>query len=454
MPADFSGLRISYHGTVKDVLINGQRYRSESVISASFARSFSYTFEFTFDDERRHFTISKDANSHTLNAFRITKGAAPSADEDVDVADADAVRARYKRVIGNYMARRADLITSNDPDISGRLTGANGGGAPQGVTGSGGEGNNTVAFAGSLSQVALANAERDKARRGAALGQAMALGYGSGARSGGGLSGIAVPGVGLGGFDVWVSGKFAHADSAARDSNLRLLNIGADYKLNPGFLIGALIQLDDVREEDAANASSVEGRGWMAGPYVAMRLHKNAVFDGRVAWGKSNNDADVFGTGFEDSFGSTRWLIKGQVTGDFEYSGLHIAPHAGILYFEDHQEDFVSFLGVFIPDQTVSLGRVTFGPKVSTTVAMANGISVTPHLALEGIWDFDKAEPVSALSGLAEGSTDDLRGRVEGGLKATLANGWSLAGEGFYDGIGAEDFQAYGGTATVSVPLN
>jgi hypothetical protein len=83
-----------------------------------------------------------------------------------------------------------------------------------------------------------------------------------------------------------------------------------------------------------------------------------------------------------------------------------------------------------------------------------DGTTITPHIALKGIWDFERAEIVDLDTGLPAGSSSDLRGRIEGGITAQLSNGWSVSGEGFYDGIGARDFDAYGGSARIKVPLN
>ena len=57
-------------------------------------------------------------------------------------------------------------------------------------------------------------------------------------------------------------------------------------------------------------------------------------------------------------------------------------------------------------------------------------------------------------SGLAAGSSADLRARVEGGLSVRLASGASLTGEGFYDGIGTDALSIYGGSMKLTVPLN
>ena len=66
---------------------------------------------------------------------------------------------------------------------------------------------------------------------------------------------------------------------------------------------------------------------------------------------------------------------------------------------------------------------------------------------------FNEARAVVLASGLAVGS-DEVRARFEGGFAAAFANGWSINSEGFYDGVGADDLKAYGGSVTVSVPRN
>ena len=170
-----------------------------------------------------------------------------------------------------------------------------------------------------------------------------------------------------------------------------------------------------------------------------------------MSYGQSDND--VTAAGGTGSFDTDRFFIKGQLTGDFNFDRWHLAPHISVLYFEEEQDGFTNSQNVFIPGQTVDLGRVTFGPKISTTFNTDDGTVISPHLVLKGIWDFEQAEIVDLATGLTAGS-DDFRGRVEGGVSAQLANGWRLSGEGYYDGIGADDFDAYGGSVRFNVPLN
>jgi len=97
----------------------------------------------------------------------------------------------------------------------------------------------------------------------------------------------------------------------------------------------------------------------------------------------------------------------------------------------------------------VKLGRLTFGPKVSTSYRTQGGMTLAPYVGLKGIWDFETAEQVDLTTGLAATGNDSLRGRTEAGLSITLPDGKSLTGEGFYDGLGADSYEPYGGSIRV-----
>ena len=346
------------------------------------------------------------------------------------------------RTIRNFVSRRADQITANDPDLTSRLSAISKPIRQRSIKDTGmklGGTNGSIAFSASLRDVAAANA----AKRGAAAksghqtNSRMSLGHG--------LPGTLVSSR----FDVWVEGKLAKTDNDTADSTLGLLYVGADYRINQSLVVGLLGQFDWSDEEDDAVNADIDGRGWMLGPYIAARLHKNLLFDSRIAWGRSDNDFTVGSAA--GSFDTDRWLVKGQITGDFQNNGWHLAPHVAVIYFEEEQEATTDSLGNLIGAQSVKLGHVTFGPKISTTLQSGNRV-ISPFFAVKGIWDFEKDDSVNAASGLAI-SDSDFRGRLEAGASISGIGGVTVSGEGFYDGIGAKDFDAYGGSLRLTVPL-
>jgi hypothetical protein len=75
---------------------------------------------------------------------------------------------------------------------------------------------------------------------------------------------------------------------------------------------------------------------------------------------------------------------------------------------------------------------------------------------LQAIWNFDvdtAAAGLGSINGESAGPSG-VRGRAEIGLRATSSSGLGLDLSGSYDGIGAKDYDAFMGKATVRVPLN
>lgn len=428
------GFSVSYGSNISGVLLNGSPYASGDVILVDQSGSFSGTFQFDYGGSTFNFDIMKPAGLDAINGFAVRAG---------PVILTSGTNASH--AIANFLSRRADQITANDPDLAQRLM--NGGNANAGSNGNavsfsanGDLENNQVAMSTSLRQMARANRVNQDKRHEELPGM---MGLGS--------KPIIDP-IDTNGFDAWVQGKWVRVDGDFADSDLGLLYVGADYRVNSSLLLGVLAQFDWTDEDYDASGLDIDGRGWMVGPYMVARIHQNLIFDTRAAWGQSDNDISPTGT-YTDSFDTDRWLVKGQLTGDLHYGRWHFTPHVGIIYFEEDQKAYTDSNGIDIGSQKISLGRVTFGPKVSTNFDAGGDLVVSPYLGIKGIWDFDEAETVDVATGLASGS-DDLRGRVEGGMTFSTLWGLSLSGEGFYDGIGASDFDAYGGSAKINIPLN
>lgn len=368
----------------------------------------------------------------------------------VSVRDEEFVRERTQRVIANFINRRADQITASEPDIVERLsrrTVTSDIAGSLNLLASGDEDNTTLSFSTSLRQIVGAEQSRRAAIQNSLM-QSMALGPKTFKSEV-----VTLPQEETTGLDIWVQGKVSHITEATRQSDLGLLYIGADYHVSPGFVIGVLGQFDWADQEDVNQQTEVDGFGWLVGPYMVARLSQNLYFDARGAYGESNNDVNPLGT-YTDSFDTTRWLAKGQLTGDFKMGNWRFSPHAAVIYFEEEQQSYQDSLGFVIPSQTESLGRVTFGPKIGYAHETVSGTIIHPHVAIKGIWDFDAAETFNLTTGLTEGSTEDVRARVNAGVAARFTGGWKVTGEGFFDGIGTKDLESYGGSLKVNMPLN
>ena len=260
------------------------------------------------------------------------------------------------------------------------------------------------------------------------------------------------------GFDVWVEGHFssfkAQASDTSSSGSYGIIYLGADYMVTRSLMVGFLVQHDwmsDRSQQFLLPTSTIEGQGTMAGPYVSGRLSPHLFFDARMAWGVSDNRINPFGT-YQDSFATDRWLARGNLVGNWVFGNVRVTPSAGVTYASERQLAYTDSLGVAIPSQTVSLGRLSVGPEFAYRWFGAGGVLYEPQVSLKGVWDFQRPD-VPTVSGLVV-SPDALHARAELALLAKAANGFSVRGAVAYDGIGTSNFHDVSGRIWVSVPLH
>jgi outer membrane autotransporter protein len=359
-------------------------------------------------------------------------------------------RAQTQQIISRFLAHRLSLLLGQGPEEIGFLrripnalwgNAAAGGGATQPLSFSGTStaSGDRVDFATSLSQMMQAQADKD------AIGSALAYAA-KPAKS------RINPEPTL---NAWIEAHFSAFRSADGGLDNRghfaVVYAGVDYLVAPNVLVGALVQFDWMKEASNTITSTVDGHGAMGGPYLSLRLTPDIFFDTRFAWGMSNNNVNPFGY-YTDSFSTDRWLAHAKLTGNWRSGDFRITPSVAVDYAQERQRDYTDSLGFLIPSQTVSLGRLSFGPEIARRFFAANGMVYEPMASLIGQWDFVKTE-VIGLNGLPADS-DRLHAKAQVGISARAANGISARVAGTYDGIGNSSFSALGLEFWLSVPLN
>lgn len=257
-------------------------------------------------------------------------------------------------------------------------------------------------------------------------------------------------------FDIWIEGHVAKFgdDRAASDSegHFGVVYVGADYIVQPWLLVGVLAQADTMKQSSTIDSFSVEGSGWMAGPYAAARLSDSLFFQARAAWGTSDNEVSPFLT-YSDSFASERWLVSSTLTGAFQKNRWMFRPSASLAYIEDVSDAYVDTLGVPIPSVRTSLGQFRAEPEVSYAYKLSSGTILEPKLGAAVIWNFESSGSASNFGGTLAGP-EETRGKVNGGVSARFAGGTIVDFDASYDGLGSEDYRAAAGQVTVRVPIN
>lgn len=72
----------------------------------------------------------------------------------------------------------------------------------------------------------------------------------------------------------------------------------------------------------------------------------------------------------DDNFETERFLVQAGQTGDFKLNErTTFSPFARLIYYDEEQKSYTDTLGRVIPVQDFDLGRLEFGPKLSSELA-------------------------------------------------------------------------------------
>jgi hypothetical protein len=302
---------------------------------------------------------------------------------------ADATVEDTQKTIAEFQLSRANMLLSNQPSLSGLLSGAGGGSFGLEAT----RGAGTYSF----------------------------------------VSDPSAP--------IWMrlTGNWANEDT--RETNYLFGVIGSHYRASPNLLIGGMVEVDRVVQDNGL--AHVEGTGWLAGPYIVARVPEQELYiDGRLLYGQTSNEISPFGT-YTDSFSTDRLLATLRVSGVLTYGETRLFPSLQASYATDEQHAYTDSLSNEIPDQKLELGQFELGMGFETPAPFYQGSGdLTLTGGLKGI--------ISHTGGTGQAATvvpayDSARARIDLGLNtSTLGNGGQLNIATFYDGIGASGFESYG----------
>ncbi len=244
-------------------------------------------------------------------------------------------------------------------------------------------------------------------------------------------------------WEFWTEGTIAEMQFRGRDGNFTILHVGLDYLVTPDVLLGFSLQYD--RASLSGTSDRIDGEGYMVGPYVTARLWDNLYFDGRLAWGESDNTVSPFGT-YSDDYDSERKLVTAALIGDYALGdAITFSPEARLSWYETKSDAYVDSQNIDIPSVTTSFGSLELTPTLSHSFELSEGI-LTAQVGASTIWAFD-VDTDGASGELIEGA----RGRVELGAEYSSQSNYLLSSSVFYDGIGQSGFNFWGLTLELDV---
>ncbi|WP_157779886.1 Ig-like domain-containing protein [Celeribacter ethanolicus] len=240
-------------------------------------------------------------------------------------------------------------------------------------------------------------------------------------------------------YPIWMQAQGSWSSDTTSESRYMFGALGTHRKVRDNLLIGMMVQFDHLSED--TGAASVDGTGWMAGPYfVAKSAQQPVFFEGRLLYGETSNTISPFGT-YEDDFDTTRMLAQFKVTGEYAYgSAATLYPFFDASYVTDDQKSYVDSLGNRIPKQGISLGQIEFGLDFKREIPVATG-ELELWGGVSGIWSHSEGD---GFASTVSPDYDGGRARIELGVNRMLSSTRQFNAATFYDGIGASGFESFG----------
>lgn len=243
--------------------------------------------------------------------------------------------------------------------------------------------------------------------------------------------------------DFWLEGRMRNYDASSVDrGNLGVLYLGTRSMVGPDIMLGGLAQFDRGVESDRYGEAELTAKGWMAGPYVSMKLGPGVVFDGRAAWGETENIA----TSLEDENSLTgRRLVRGKLTGTRQVNGWSVAPSIGLVYVEDAVRDADSG-----ETRASGSGKVEVLPELSRRFALDGETFIEPRAALGAFVGFDD---LSALNPATSTHPTDVQLKAEAGIAVGVKDGSTLQATGGVESGSSTAAGSWAGRLQFNVPL-
>lgn len=156
---------------------------------------------------------------------------------------------------------------------------------------------------------------------------------------------------------VWAMVDAQWSNTDAMRSSYTHLTFGSHLLRENDMAFGIMAQFDHA--QSSAGAASVEGTGYLIGPYWVARFD-DLLVDARLLVGQTENRISPTGT-YTDEFDTDRWLAELNVTGQIEYDAGTLYPTLGLTVTEDRSETYIDSLSNPIAAQTVRLTELEVG---------------------------------------------------------------------------------------------
>ena len=240
----------------------------------------------------------------------------------------------------------------------------------------------------------------------------------------------------------WVpsfSGRYVDFDddqaNADRSGHLWYLTSALGYRFTENTTAGVFSRYREGKVDSIALNSALESELWGGGVYLASTLGGGLRFVGAALYEHGDNDITIAGA--SGDFDSETYTIEASLDKRITRGRHWIEPQVQLLYHKSDNDDFTDDQGNFVLGDDQDVGRVTFGPRIGTTLEGNGGATFKPFAKVQGIYDFEREDDVTTTTGalLKTGETAITLG---GGVDVTLISGIAIRAAGDWFGYDTE----------------
>jgi len=189
-------------------------------------------------------------------------------------------------------------------------------------------------------------------------------------------------------FDMWAKGRresLTEDGATAKEVDALTTYVGADYRMSQDFLFGGLVQFDEAHQNILTTPDAIDGKAFMAGPYMAYRLTPHVTVDAKAAWGSAQDSAMIG----DDSahFDTVRMLSEAKVKGSWAINQWQLSQSGAVTYFDETGHSGIGG----IAGTSVDVTRLSVGPELKRQFDTGKGASVEPFAFFKSSVDLSDA---------------------------------------------------------------
>lgn len=256
-------------------------------------------------------------------------------------------------------------------------------------------------------------------------------------------------------WNVWARGRFSNydGDGNAFEGGIADFFAGIDYSINRDFVLGAMAGVGRTDFDTLINgtAGEFENDSVTVGAYGGARLFDTIRAGAMVSYTASEYSSSSGTT--TGSFAADRITVAFKVSGQYVLtgqasSGFVLEPTADFIFARERQDGFTDSAAVVHPDQIVTAGRLSIGPRFLFPEWYSNGARIRPWVAAIAEYDFSNQSLVSGSELPDVESMTSLR--LTAGTDGRVGPG-QLSLRGDLSGLGSGEFTAYGGSLAYKI---